>query len=371
MNNPFLITGYIDPEHFCDREVETERIISSIKNRRNLTLYSLRRMGKTGLIKHVFYQMKNSRKYSFIYLDILPTNNLTDFIEVFSKGVFGKLKDKPEKLFSLVAQIFTRVRPRIEFDPLTGNPQITFDIKTESEKHETLENLFQYLNEQKTNIIIAIDEFQRILYYPEKNVESLLRKHIQSSVNTNFIFAGSEKRMMLSIFGEHSRPFYQSTEIMSLDSISKQSYADFIHTKFSESKMKISEDAAEYILDQTRRHTFYVQYFCNKIFSEQIKKIDLTIAKETMIKILEENKDIYYSTRKLISDYQWNLLRSIAKEDEVKMVTSKEFIDKYGLTSPSSVQAGLKALLAKELIFYENNSYKVLDVFMSLWLQRN
>lgn len=371
MNNPFLITGYLNPDLFCDREEETGRIFSSVKNRRNLTIYSLRRMGKTGLIKHVFYKMKESRKNSLIYLDLLPTNNLKEFIEVFSKGVFRELKDKPEKLFSILTKVFTRVRPRIEFDHLTGNPQISFDIKTESEKHETLENLFQYLNEQKKNVIIAIDEFQRILYYPEKNVESLLRKHIQNSVNTNFIFSGSEKRMMLSIFGEHSRPFYQSTEIMSLGSISKQSYADFIQAKFSTSKMKISEDAVEYILDQTRRHTFYVQYLCNKIYSEQIKEIDLMFANEMMIKILEENKDIYYSTRKLISDYQWNLLRSIAKEDEVKMVTSKEFIDKYGLTSPSSVQGGLKALLAKELIFYENSSYKVLDVFMSLWLKRN
>jgi AAA+ ATPase superfamily predicted ATPase len=53
--NPFLIAGYISPEYFCDREKETQKILSAIDNRRNITLLSLRRIGKTGLIKNVFY----------------------------------------------------------------------------------------------------------------------------------------------------------------------------------------------------------------------------------------------------------------------------------------------------------------------------
>jgi hypothetical protein len=31
-NNPFVISGYISPEYFCDRELETEKIISALKN---------------------------------------------------------------------------------------------------------------------------------------------------------------------------------------------------------------------------------------------------------------------------------------------------------------------------------------------------
>ena len=44
--NPFLITGYQGPEYFCDRETET--IVPALKNGRNITLISPRRMGKTG-----------------------------------------------------------------------------------------------------------------------------------------------------------------------------------------------------------------------------------------------------------------------------------------------------------------------------------
>lgn len=53
--NPFLLTGYISPDYFCDREAETEKLISALRNGRNVTLVSPRRMGKTGLINRLLY----------------------------------------------------------------------------------------------------------------------------------------------------------------------------------------------------------------------------------------------------------------------------------------------------------------------------
>ena len=54
LQNPFIIAGYNTPDYFCNREQETKKVIESLKNGRNLTLISPRRMGKTGLVKHVF-----------------------------------------------------------------------------------------------------------------------------------------------------------------------------------------------------------------------------------------------------------------------------------------------------------------------------
>ena len=52
MVNPFVYEGYEGPEYFCDRSVETEKLISYLINGANVTLISPRRIGKTGLIKH-------------------------------------------------------------------------------------------------------------------------------------------------------------------------------------------------------------------------------------------------------------------------------------------------------------------------------
>ena len=43
--NPFLVYGYASPRYFCDREAETQQILSALENERNLTLIAPRRMG--------------------------------------------------------------------------------------------------------------------------------------------------------------------------------------------------------------------------------------------------------------------------------------------------------------------------------------
>ena len=66
--NPFLITGYQGPDYFCDREKETASLMSALKNGRNITLISPRRMGKTGLIKNVFYYIQKENKSAACFL---------------------------------------------------------------------------------------------------------------------------------------------------------------------------------------------------------------------------------------------------------------------------------------------------------------
>ena len=55
LKNPFVNQGYIGPEYFCDRQQETELMLNHFENGRNITLVAPRRIGKTGLIKHLFF----------------------------------------------------------------------------------------------------------------------------------------------------------------------------------------------------------------------------------------------------------------------------------------------------------------------------
>ena len=40
--NPFLVYGYANPRYFCDREAETQQMLSALENERNLTVRDLR-----------------------------------------------------------------------------------------------------------------------------------------------------------------------------------------------------------------------------------------------------------------------------------------------------------------------------------------
>lgn len=87
-NNPFLISGYYSPEFFCDREQETRVILEALHNGRNVTLIAPRRMGKTGLIRHAFYHLKEQQPdIDTFYLDIYSTQSLGDFVRLFADAV--------------------------------------------------------------------------------------------------------------------------------------------------------------------------------------------------------------------------------------------------------------------------------------------
>jgi len=85
--NPFLITGYKSSEYFCDREIESEKLKDAIDNQRNITLISSRRMGKTGLIMHVFDQVSSDSSKVPIYFDIMGTTGFDEFVKVFCNAV--------------------------------------------------------------------------------------------------------------------------------------------------------------------------------------------------------------------------------------------------------------------------------------------
>ena len=50
--NPFIVSGKIAPEYFCDRVKEAADLEKSIHNQMNVVLTSPRRMGKTSLVDY-------------------------------------------------------------------------------------------------------------------------------------------------------------------------------------------------------------------------------------------------------------------------------------------------------------------------------
>jgi hypothetical protein len=138
-NNPFLISGYYSPEYFCDRQKETATILDALENGRNVTLIAPRRMGKTGLIRHAFYNLKEQHpEIVTLYMDIYATQTLGDFVRLFANTVLGTLDSVPQKALSRVAQFIRSCRPAITFDELSGIPKITIDVMSSEEKSNIL-----------------------------------------------------------------------------------------------------------------------------------------------------------------------------------------------------------------------------------------
>lgn len=368
-NNPFLITGYHSPEYFCDREQETEAMIKALYNGRNVTLIAPRRMGKTGLIKNVFYKLREQEPDTVtFYMDIYSTQSLGDFIRLFASTVLGKLDSAPQKALSRVGRFIKSCRPVFTFDELTGQPKVTIDIAPSSEE-ATLKEIFDYLQSSEKRCYIAIDEFQQIAEYPEKGFEALLRSYIQFVPNINFIFAGSKQHLMQEMFHSAKRPFYQSTQTQVIDRIEKGEYYRFAADFFARQGRELDEQTFGYLYDAFDGHTWYIQILLNRLYSYP-EKPDIRMVDYAVGEVVAESTYTYENLLAAYPASNIRLLKAIAKSGCVKEINSGDFLAEYKLRAASSVNSALKRLIDREMVYKTPDGYIVYDRFLAVWLRQ-
>jgi len=365
--NPFLITGYKSPEYFCDRDIESVALREAIDNNRNITLISLRRMGKTGLIQHVFKHFSKDTGQIPIYFDIMGTTGFNEFAEVFCNAVLQNMS-KTERAWKGFIRKLGNLRPALAFDSLTGEPRISLDIRSAQEVELTLDMVFKLMGDKKQSFVIAIDEFQQIASYPEKNVEAILRSFVQKQTNTCFIFSGSKKHMLSAMFSQPSRPFFNSTQMMFLETIERSAYFEFIAFHFTSRGRQIEPEALDRIADYTQLHTFYVQFLCNRLFST-FRKVGAKEVDKILYTILRENEPIYASYLNLLTISQYRTLRAIALEGIVENPTSGSFLNAHQLGAASSVSQAVSSLTKKEFIHNDSGKLSVQDKFFAQWIR--
>ena len=372
INNPFITSGYISADYFCDREAESKQLIREIVNGNNLAIISTRRMGKTGLIQHCFHSKELSKEYYTFFVDIYATKSLRDFIFSLSKVILESLKPFGKKAVEIFINSVLSLQAGISYD-FTGTPSFNIQLGDIQNSMATLEEIFKYLAKADKPCIVAVDEFQQITNYSEKNVEALLRTHIQHCNNAQFIFAGSQRHTMGNMFLSASRPFYQSVSMMHLESIAIEKYIDFARNHFKNADRRITPETIRIVYDRFDGVTWYVQKTLNVLFAFTPvgATCDESMVEPAIASVVDSYRFNYQETLFRLPERQKELLVAIAKEGNAKSITSGEFVKRYSLTSPSSVQAAVKGLLEKDFITLFNGSYSIYDKLFEIWLRES
>ena len=371
-SNPFTLRPYVSKELFCDRKQEISDVIRFLENGSNVSLISMRRIGKTGLILRTFDELKIKKLgYETIYADIYSTQNVDDFISALSASVIAWAKESGIKAFF---SILGGIRPLLSYDPVSGLPQVSFAFQNDTQRFSTIESIFEYLEHLDRKVIVAIDEFQQIREYEGVNMEGFLRSKIQNLKNVSFIFSGSDNRLMTDMFEGEKSPFYQSVTNVPLGKIDTETYFAFIVEMFEKGGKHIEKSAVDYILEWSRCHTLYTQTLCNFTYMLSGIEVDIKDVFKAIDLVFKTEIDKFYTIRTMLTKGQWKYLECVAKEGILKQPTSGKFLNKYGLGTAASSKRMLKSLLDKELLYEmrtENGSeYCVYNVFFSRWLEK-
>ena len=368
--NPFIVGKYVSDKYFCDRSEETAFLRKQIQNGRDVALISPRRIGKSGLIQHFFNQSDIKEQYYVFFIDIYATTSLAEFVYTLGKEIYAQLKPQSTLWKEKFFQIISSFRIGFKLDSMTGEPSFDLGLGDIQAPQTSLDEIFAYIEEADKPCIIAIDEFQQICEYAEKNVEALLRTKIQMCHHAQFIFSGSKRHVMSNMFNTPSKPFYQSTISMGLEPIPILTYISFATNLFEERDKHIDKEVIEAIWTQYDGYTWFVQMMMNELYA-------LTPSGKTCTAMMidEARRNVIMSQEQSYKDMMANLppkqkivLQAIAREGIAQNITSAKFIKKYNLNSASSVQSAVKMLLKNDIITQTNNEYKIYNFFFSEWL---
>ena len=317
-------------------------------------------------------------KYYTIFVDILQTGNLQEFTYEFGKAVFETTASIGSKMMKQFAQTVQSLRGEYSMDPFTGMPKFSMSIGHIENAIYTIEEVFRFLEQADKPCIVAIDEFQRIADYPEKNVEAILRTHIQKMQNCEFIFAGSDRHLLGQMFLDYNRPFYESATILTLEKIEKAKYNAFAVAHFKEFEKNISADDVDRVYDLFDGNTFAMQKTLHTAFS--LTNVNSTCTLDTIRRAIDdiiEDNDFTYRTHLMnIGLAQKEVLYAIARSGVAMQITRANFVNKYRLGSSSSVQSAVRKLKADGWVAECLNEdgqkgYQLNDYFLMLWIQKN
>jgi len=136
-------------------------------------------MGKTGLIQLCYDKPEIKEHYYTFIIDILHTSSLREFTYLLGKEIYETLLPRSKKMALSFVQALKSINGKFGFDPMTNMPAFSIELGDIDRPEYTLEEIFKSLATADKPCIVAIDEFQQIAKYPEKNIEALLRIHIQ------------------------------------------------------------------------------------------------------------------------------------------------------------------------------------------------
>lgn len=371
-SNPFVLGKDIPEELFCDRDEETRTLVKQIHNGRNVAVISHRRLGKSGLIHHLFKQEEIASTYYTFYVDLYATSSLADFVQVFSNEVYQSLKSRSSRFLENFFAMMQSLRVGYSVDSMTGDSTFHIGVGEIHSPQTTLSEIFAYLEAADKPCIVAIDEFQQIGEYSENNIEALLRTHIQRCGNTSFIFSGSKRHTMSNMFNSPAKPFYNSAISMGLAPIPLDTYTAFTTRMFAERRKSIEAEVVQQVYVKYEGYTWFVHMLMNELFSmtnqgDTCTPDYISHAEDSILRLQEVS---YESTLSMLPAKQKQVLIAIATEGLATNVTSGAFIKKHSIPSPSSLQTALKALIDKSIVLRTEQGYRLEDFFFAEWLRK-
>jgi hypothetical protein len=368
--NPFTLKEIPAGSAFCDRQRELKDLIGYASAGENVLLYSPRRYGKTSIVRKVQGHLESEGVLT-AYCDLFGVSSIEEIAGRIARSIYT-ITRQDESLFQKAIRFLTSFRPVLSPSPDGGisvSVQPAYKSGSLDLLDDTMEALEKFIQDVPNLVHIALDEFQEITEIEDSlRVEGRLRHYIQR-MKCGFVFVGSRRRILLEMFNDRKRPFFQSTINYELGILPREALIDFMASRFEEAGKALSADLAARVCSLLGQHPYYIQKFCFFLFDRVAQTVTPEEVSETYRLVLESERALFEAVLRKLTPTQIAILTAISKEP-TKRVFAAEYMTRHHLKSTGGIQRGLSVLTGEDLVEKHpvEGTWAVVDPLLRQWL---
>ncbi len=369
----FFPLGLAMGEAFCNRVSERDQLQRNIEKCRHILISSPRRYGKSSLVNKVLNDFK--LPYEKIDLSLVITEeSVRDYILFAIQRLLTQLQPSYKKAYEIAKQLLSNFKPKLIIDEDIGaRIELTYQKKDNplTQITESLLSLDIVAKKTKKRAVIFIDEFQQIATLENhETVEAAIRSAAQELQMITLIFSGSNRKLLLMMFDDKKRPFFQLCEKIFLERISMTDYTKHLQ-KIAKKRWGsyLLEEAMATIFQLTECHPYYLNLLCNKVWNIP-RKPDAQAIKNCWHHCLQDETHLLSQTLISLSPTQRAFLLLLL-EEKIDQPSSKNVVSLLKVT-PRAVIKAVNSLMDNDYIYKDyQGHYQLVNPLLKYYLELN
>jgi uncharacterized protein len=235
--NPFLYQRPLPPDQLIDREAELSRLTAWCEEGLLVRLDAPRRYGKTTLVRRL-YAGTERRGTIGVLCDLKGVLTLADVTTRLGRA-YRDLRGEVRKFLDPVLSAI-EVSFGLQFGPVGAGARLAHrPVNEEAALLALLDLPARFAEKGWRDVIVCFDEFQDVLAV--KAADDKLRSVIQHQERVAYIFAGSEPRLMNTLFADKRRAFWSQAQPLELAPLQPGDVGEYVAARFAAGGREVGE----------------------------------------------------------------------------------------------------------------------------------
>jgi len=369
--NPFRYGSTVSDQDFCRRPDLERSIRQHIESRQNIHIEGDRRTGKTSLVFEVCGKLKNS---VLLHFDFQLVKSVGDIRSRLVEGL--SLASTHAGAFEKLVKALAHLKPVVSINPSTGEPALSIVTSpgTELDGRSITELLeFGRSSFSSGNLVVFFDEFQDVLKLPDADsILASMRSSIQHHHDCTYIYSGSSRSDMNTIFRSPDSPFYKSALAVPVGSIARAEFIPFLTKRFQAGNRAAPVAIIEQALDLVADNPGDTQELCNCLWDATNEGATLgeNNVEHAVELIFAREMKYFEQVLEAITPIQKRCLRGLALFDGCGIYSSA-FMEATGVMNTGSITRAVKQLEKRRIVSTIGKRFVFASPFLKLWLLRN